>query len=662
MLALPDSAADQLAADHGKNIARMAVKSFDSMLADIAAGTNPRQAIADAQSAFTTRYAKSLAKAFSDLLQRFVGVAEVRAMPVGDVPLSARLYAHNEVTAAQAAAIIREHAQGIHDARALAMRLYDGYDPQGAADRPLEGRARAELPAALRNLTADRDARASLQALVDKGLARAARLKTPALRAAYLEAFNAWAAGAGAEILRARLDVAVREKNRYMASRISRTELARAHQATDGAALMADPLVSVVQVLLNPMHPHTDICDLHAKADLFGLGPGCYPKARAPLSPFHPHCWCKIRARYDLSAADAREVPHGVALHLRGMPPAVAARIMGSEARALEVMAGTPVREVLNRGVDPAYQFRRLGDGVQKPFPPVPVPVPPLVKPAPPPVPAPPPATHLEFIAEGRRIMETLPAVAADAQFADVRAWHTAMFDRLRAENIIGKAAEFTPQRGAVPLGALRAQMDEASAMYPRTWVAAADAAGPLTVKGSSSRCWAWTADRDRPIGVSINGWRVDRHIARGEGFMTVGPGDLSVTIHEYGHRLQETVKGLDAIFQALHRERVVGAPVRRIKDVGPAYRGYGADEVTREDHYRNAYQGREYRVRGGGAEDGGALEVLTMAFEAIVGGQAPGKTSATLASVSRLRDMLLHDREMVELVVGLLFRFNPIA
>lgn len=31
-------------------------------------------------------------------------------------------------------------------------------------------------------------------------------------------------------------------------------------------------------------------CDLHARTDMYGLGAGMYPKAAAPMPPFHPHC------------------------------------------------------------------------------------------------------------------------------------------------------------------------------------------------------------------------------------------------------------------------------------------------------------------------------------------------------------------------------------
>ena len=325
-------------------------------------GTSPRGAIHAAQVEFGGAFADALAEAFSELLQRSIGSAEVRAMPIGELTLSQRLYRHNVATAAEVEGAIREHAQGVHQAEKLARRLYDGYDPRDGLQRPLEGRARAELPRALRNITEDLGARRELTDVLLAAQQQAAGLKTPGLRAAYLEVFEAWKAGAAEDVLRQRLDMAMREKNRYFADRISQTELHRAHQASVARELMDDELTTVVQVRMNPAHPRTDICDLHATADLFGLGPGNYPKPLAPRPPFHPWCRCRLRPRPSLDAADARPAPGGAAAILRSMSPEQAAQVMGSQARAQRVLNGEPAESVINEGQAKAYRLARLGD------------------------------------------------------------------------------------------------------------------------------------------------------------------------------------------------------------------------------------------------------------------------------------------------------------
>ena len=71
------------------------------------------------------------------------------------------------------------------------------------------------------------------------------------------------------------------------ALRLFRTEINRAHGEAYQAAAFEDPEVIGTRFLLSPNHPRTDICDLHARVNRYGLGPGVYPKGRNPW-PAHP--------------------------------------------------------------------------------------------------------------------------------------------------------------------------------------------------------------------------------------------------------------------------------------------------------------------------------------------------------------------------------------
>ena len=323
----------------------------------------PREAVMAVMVDFGGGFAQALAEAFTLLLERSIGADEVRALPIGNIPLSRHLYLQAVATSREVAAIVREHARGVQQAQALARRLYDGYDPRDGIVRPLEGRARASLPQALRTLTEDLQARRELTALLDQGQKQAARLKSPALRAAYLQAFEAWQQGAGRAALDKLLAVAVREKNRFFADRIARTELHAAHQTQVAADLMTDADLTVVEVRLNPAHPHTDICDLHARADLWGLGPGRYPKKHAPVPGFHPFCTCRLRPIFSASAEGAERVENGEAAYLRRLGPGQAARVMGSRARALAVLAGEDAIAVADQGKPRAYRTTTVGRG-----------------------------------------------------------------------------------------------------------------------------------------------------------------------------------------------------------------------------------------------------------------------------------------------------------
>lgn len=94
------------------------------------------------------------------------------------------------------------------------------------------------------------------------------------------------------------IKVAVEEKSRYLAERIARTEISAAWGDGFLAKHREDDDVIAFRWLLNSRHPRYDICDIHANVDLYGLGPGVYPKDRYPKRPAHPHCMCPIEPVY----------------------------------------------------------------------------------------------------------------------------------------------------------------------------------------------------------------------------------------------------------------------------------------------------------------------------------------------------------------------------
>lgn len=338
--------------------------AYERLVGLIRDGIDPRSAALNVLLSFGQQWTASLRLALDDIL-RLGGrltMTDLLALPIGDISLSDVLFRQSAQVSREVAVLVQDHTAGLQSARTLALRLYDGYSPADGLRRPLEGRARAELPRALRAMTMDPAARASLGKLLERGQRDAARLRTPALRAAYNEAITTWQRGAGQAALQRRLDVAMREKIRFQAQRIAVTELARANAAQSARELMDDESIDVVEIRINPAHPRADICDLHARADLWGLGPGLYPKAKAPLPPYHPFCWCRARSRPDKSAAGARLRPGGAAQYLRSMPPEQAARVMGSEVNAQRMQSGASVDSVVNAGRNEAYHLRRIGD------------------------------------------------------------------------------------------------------------------------------------------------------------------------------------------------------------------------------------------------------------------------------------------------------------
>lgn len=87
---------------------------------------------------------------------------------------------------------------------------------------------------------------------------------------------------------------AVREKARYNAERITRTESAKAYGQAQISKADADPDVQAVRWKLSSRHNVFDICDFNANADVYGLGAGVYPINAVPGYPAHPHCGCLL--------------------------------------------------------------------------------------------------------------------------------------------------------------------------------------------------------------------------------------------------------------------------------------------------------------------------------------------------------------------------------
>ena len=120
------------------------------------------------------------------------------------------------------------------------------------------------------------------------------RLTTDGMRAAYTKLTKAIEGQSEAALDKA-ITIDTQERTRYFAERIARTEMARAH--TDGflARWENDDDCVAYQWKLSGRHPVFDICDLYAKADLYGLGAGIFPKDKAPRLPAHPNCMCHLK-------------------------------------------------------------------------------------------------------------------------------------------------------------------------------------------------------------------------------------------------------------------------------------------------------------------------------------------------------------------------------
>ena len=177
-----------------------------------------------------------------------------------------------------------------------AKALYDGYTNNSDVIRPQDI---AKYMKVVRRATeGDKQAlRAQRQAL--NNIIRLAKNGAPnkALRSAYAKLLQAVQFGTDKQIAKA-CEVAINEKSRYVAERIIRTEMARAWADGFWSKALNDDDVIAVKFKLSTRHPVFDICDMYAKADMYGLGAGVFPKNKVPALPIHPHCLCRYVELY----------------------------------------------------------------------------------------------------------------------------------------------------------------------------------------------------------------------------------------------------------------------------------------------------------------------------------------------------------------------------
>ncbi len=191
--------------------------------------------------------------------------------------------------------------------------------------------------------------------------------------------------------------------------------------------------------------------------------------------------------------------------------------------------------------------------------------------------------------------------------------------------------------------GAGAALVRQASARFPKEWVAATDAYGRLRVLFDPGRAFQLTIEPDFVPGVTRVPLFNLVDVEPRDGFISAN--SVRSAVHEYAHRVQHALPGLDAYFQQLHRRRTGGEDLERLSVLTGNW-AYRANERARPDDYINPYFGKEYPDNG---TIGGALEVMTMTFERVLGDR--------LDDFAQLAE---GDRELLELAIGLLLRWRP--
>ena len=184
-----------------------------------------------------------------------------------ELELSPRLYNNAQNTAKAAQDLINQYNSTKSTLGELSTALYDGYDYGEVLD------IKRDLPGFLQQQIT--------QAKVD-------RLKTKALKAAYMDVLNAKNDKAYAKAI----EVLMEEKSRYYGLRIAVTEQQKAFNLAQVAELLKDK-VKYVKVTLSLAHKIPCVCDEYANRNT-GFGAGVYPLMSAPMPPYHPFCKCVL--------------------------------------------------------------------------------------------------------------------------------------------------------------------------------------------------------------------------------------------------------------------------------------------------------------------------------------------------------------------------------
>lgn len=406
------------------------------------------------------------------------------------------------------------------------------------------------------------------------------------------------------------------------AMRVMRTEINRAHGEAYIKGSLEHPDAAGVRFKLSPGHPKPDICDLYSEANLYGLGKGVYPDRERCPWPAHPNTisFVEIVFKDEITDADraGKETPMQA---LARLSPAQQMGVLGKNKYG--AFKDGKLSQGMIRSKWGAVQ-KRIGTEKE-------------IKIRPPVI-----SKNMgldEFIAAGHGLSaDLLSSARTSGGELDAALFLEKLHTQLKAERSMMTPAKI--QNGGKGADLVRA----ASLMFPDDWTKRADKYGPLFAKYSTAR--GVYVDYSRvPAGSRYKVFGFNGVAHGGEGFIKAG--NFSTAVHEYTHRLQHALPEIDDIFQTLHERRTAGDPLERLGDLFPRY-GYRRHEVTRKDEYISPYQGRIYSQQPYLGKHG-ALEVMTVGFQNVLG----GKSAELLKVVDK-------DREMLDLVIGLLFKYVP--
>ena len=278
-----------------------------------------------------------------------------------NLTLSERTTKGGKEITAQAASIIAEAIKKGKSVQKTALALFDGYGYGHVL--PTQG-----IPEFMKKLTEigritdykGREFRKTLRE-VERQLKR---VNVQGMKIAYGKIKEAIETGNEKKINKA-VYVATQERTRYFARRIARTELARAYGDGAMAKWENDEDCVAFQWKLSTGHPFCDICDLYAHADLYGMGPGIFPKDKVPRLPVHPNCMCHLRPIMEgsklLQGKEKEQIDKGGMAYIKTLDKHDQERLLGVHGRLEVLKKGNWIEKA--RGYSAGYMQSRIENG-----------------------------------------------------------------------------------------------------------------------------------------------------------------------------------------------------------------------------------------------------------------------------------------------------------
>ncbi len=248
------------------------------------------------------------------------------------------------------------------------------------------------------------------------------------------------------------------------------------------------------------------------------------------------------------------------------------------------------------------------------------------------------------------------PALAA--QFTTFVAPEDHMIDgRRRRRELVGEVGDITTAAGATAFRAAlieRLRHERGAGEVEPAIVAGSDM-GParevLAAAAMLPRSWV-----ERGNDVEIEVRRAEKRGGyRADSPLVAVSGALGSAVHEYTHHLQRTLgEPFNRIWREVHVRRTTNSAGERDPRVSVYSDHPDHDERGQPDDYVDGYSGRIYpetTTDALGMPAGDPLELATTHMEMVLGDHG---------AEDRLSDLAKEDPEMLDLVLGMLFNFDP--